>query len=65
VFGYDENGLIKVDSIHPGVTPEELQEATGFPIDATDAPLTREPTPDEMKIIEAEDPKGLRFKEVP
>nr|WP_260173993.1 CoA-transferase [Nocardioides albus] len=65
VFGYDESGLIKVSSIHPGVTPEELQEATGFEIDTSDAPLTREPTSEELRIIEAEDPKGLRFKEVP
>ena len=27
--------------------------------------LTREPTPDELKIIAAEDPKGLRHREVP
>jgi len=65
VFGYDEKGLIKVDSIHPGVTPEELQEATGFEVDATNAPLTRDPSPEELKIIAAEDPKGLRHREVP
>ena len=65
VFGYDESGLIKVNSIHPGVTPEELQEATGFEIDAANAPLTREPTSEELAIIAEHDPKSLRFKEVP
>ncbi|WP_244928376.1 CoA-transferase [Nocardioides sp. W7] len=54
-------------SVHPGVTVDEVREATGFEFDVpADVPITREPTTEELTIIrEVLDPKGLRFKEVP
>lgn len=65
VLSYDDQGLLRVKSLHPGVTPEEVQEATGFPIDASTTEVTRTPTPDEQALIDEIDPKGLRHKEVP
>ncbi|MEI5676269.1 MULTISPECIES: CoA-transferase subunit beta [unclassified Nocardioides] len=58
---------VRLLSVHPGVTVDEVREATGFEIDVhADIPTTREPTPEEQVIIrEVLDPKGLRFKEVP
>ena len=53
--------------MHPGVTVDEVGEATGFEL-ATDAdvPTTRVPTAEELLILrEVLDPKGFREKEVP
>jgi acyl CoA:acetate/3-ketoacid CoA transferase beta subunit len=53
-------------SVHPGVTVDEVVEATGFEL-VLDAEVaeTRLPTPDELEQIHRLDPKGLRFAEVP
>jgi len=58
---------VRLLSVHPGVTVEDLRAATGFELDVpTDVPTTREPTTEEQILIrEMLDPKGLRFKEVP
>ncbi len=57
---------MRLRSIHPGATVEEVQEATGFDLVVPDeVPESREPTSDELVLIEALDPNGLRFKEVP
>ncbi|GAA2718949.1 MULTISPECIES: CoA-transferase [Streptomyces] len=61
------DGRLRVRSLHPDVTPEEVRRATGFPLDVpAGAPRTREPTPAELHLIrEVLDPGGLREKEVP
>jgi acyl CoA:acetate/3-ketoacid CoA transferase beta subunit len=60
---------VRLLTVHPGVTLDEVQEATGFPlhVDADGAPReSRVPTTEELIVIrEVLDPKGLRFKEVP
>src|SRR5690348_4827304 len=60
---------VRLVSVHPGVTVEEVQAATGFELalpDGGEVPTTREPDAGELVIIrEVLDPKGLRFKEVP
>ncbi|GAA4754344.1 CoA-transferase [Nocardioides endophyticus] len=58
---------VRLLSVHPGVTVDQVREATGFELDApADVPTTREPTTEELILIrEMLDPKGLRFKEVP
>ncbi|WP_156390870.1 MULTISPECIES: CoA-transferase subunit beta [unclassified Nocardioides] len=65
VKGPDDS--IRLLSVHPGVTVDQVREATGFELDVpTDVPTTREPTTEELILIrEVLDPKGLRFKEVP
>ena len=54
-------------SVHPGVTVDEVVAETGFELCVPDdVPTTREPTAEEQVLIrEVLDPKGLRFKEVP
>ncbi|MCX6401433.1 MAG: CoA-transferase [Propionibacteriales bacterium] len=68
VFDVKGDGdTVRLLSVHPGVTVEEVVEATGFALDiSTDVPTTREPTLEELIVIrEVLDPKGLRFREVP
>ena len=58
---------MRIRSVHPGVKPAEVQEATGFELVVPDdVPPTREPTDEELRLLhEVIDPKGLRLKEVP
>ena len=54
--------------MHPGVTVQEVREASGCEIhvDTPDVPVTREPTTEELVLVrEVLDPRGLRHKEVP
>lgn len=66
VFDYDAEGRVRVRSIHPGVTPEEVRENTGFDIDTDGVPATRLPDAEELRLIREElDPRGIRSREVP
>lgn len=60
-------GQLRVVSLHPGVTGEELQRNTGFPLRVEPgARHTRVPEPDELELIRIRlDPKNLREREVP
>ena len=65
VLDYDEDGRLKVRSLHPGVTAEQVQEATGFDIDVSSAGTTRVPDAEELRLIrEVLDPRSLRDREV-
>ncbi|MCT1476782.1 CoA-transferase subunit beta [Microbacterium sp. p3-SID336] len=65
VLGFDPEGVITVLSIHPGVDPQTVADSTGFPLDATSAPLTRTPDAEELRLIrEVLDPRGTRTREV-
>ncbi len=60
---------LRVLSLHPGVTLDQVREASGCDLHVDgDGPIpeTRQPTAEELVLInEVLDPKGLRFKEVP
>jgi acyl CoA:acetate/3-ketoacid CoA transferase beta subunit len=58
---------MRVRSVHPGVTVDEVLAATGFELVVDDdVPTSRLPTPDELELIDAViDPTGLRYTEVP
>jgi acyl CoA:acetate/3-ketoacid CoA transferase beta subunit len=59
---------MRLASVHPGVTVDEVVEATGFELvldPSGDVPESRLPTVDELEQIHRLDPKGLRFAEVP
>ncbi|MGD3110691.1 CoA-transferase subunit beta [Streptomyces sp. YGL11-2] len=58
---------MRLASLHPGVTAEEVRQATGFALTVPEqVPRTREPTGDELRLIrELIDPQGLRDREVP
>ncbi|WP_208027086.1 CoA-transferase subunit beta [Rhabdothermincola sediminis] len=57
---------MRVRSVHPGVSLEEVQEATGFELAvAEDLDETRLPTMEELRLIrDVIDPAGLRTTEV-
>lgn len=66
VLDYDAEGRLKVRSLHPGVSAEQVRENTGFPIDASGAVQTRVPTARELELIRTVlDPRALRHREVP
>ena len=58
---------MRVRSLHPGVTRDELIESTGFALALpSDIPVTRPPDAEELELIrEVLDPEGLRDKELP
>jgi acyl CoA:acetate/3-ketoacid CoA transferase beta subunit len=56
---------MRLVSVHPGVTVEEVQAATGFALAVGDVVESRLPTDAELQLIrEVLDPKNLRDKEV-
>ncbi|MFB6988224.1 CoA-transferase subunit beta [Streptomyces sp. NPDC056304] len=68
VFDFETpDRTMRLRSLHPGVTVEQVCRATGFALTIPDeVPLTREPTEAELRLIrEVIDPKGQREREVP
>jgi acyl CoA:acetate/3-ketoacid CoA transferase beta subunit len=57
---------MRLASLHPGVSVEQVREATGFELTVPDeVPPTREPTGEELRLIrEVVDPSGARAGEV-
>ncbi|MFI6010487.1 CoA-transferase subunit beta [Streptomyces sp. NPDC051243] len=57
---------MRLVSLHPGVTPTQVREATSFELAVPDdVPRTRPPTPDELRLIrEVIDPENTRSREV-
>jgi acyl CoA:acetate/3-ketoacid CoA transferase beta subunit len=67
VFDFEaRTGAMRVLSVHPGVSLDDVTEATGFElIVPDDVPETRAPSGEELHLIrEVLDPGGLRKKEV-
>jgi acyl CoA:acetate/3-ketoacid CoA transferase beta subunit len=59
-------GTMRLVSVHPGVTVEDVQAATGFALHVDQVAETRLPTDEELHLIrDVLDPKSLRDKEVP
>ena len=58
-FGGKDNA-IRVVSLHPGVTFEEVQAATGFPLEKGDLVETPLPDADALAIIAQLDPHNIR-----
>ena len=57
---------MRLVSVHPGVTVEQVQEATGFEllVPDGDVPETTPPTPEQVRLIREEiDPDGARRRE--
>ncbi|WP_416978477.1 CoA-transferase subunit beta [Streptomyces sp. T028] len=68
VFDFATPGrAMRLASVHPGVTVEQVREATGFELVVPDeVPCTREPTAEELRLIrEVIDPGNTRAREVP
>lgn len=59
-----EDGHLRIESIHPGVTPEQVRAATGFAVDADAAtPITAPPTEQELAALERVDPDRVSGSE--
>jgi acyl CoA:acetate/3-ketoacid CoA transferase beta subunit len=57
---------IRMRSVHPGVSVDDVVAATGFDLSIpADVPTSRLPTDDELAIIAELDPDGARHREVP
>ncbi|HLG00108.1 MAG TPA: CoA-transferase [Acidimicrobiia bacterium] len=67
VFDFEtDDRSMRLRSVHPGVTVDDVRGATGFVLAiASDVDETRVPTAEEQGIIDAVDPAGLRYREVP
>jgi acyl CoA:acetate/3-ketoacid CoA transferase beta subunit len=57
---------MRLASVHPGVTVDEVRECTGFALVVPDdVPDTRDPTPEELELLRTVlDPRGMRDREV-
>ncbi|WP_205875027.1 cholesterol ring-cleaving hydrolase subunit IpdB [Mycobacterium camsae] len=64
-FGGPDHTMRAV-SLHPGVAPDDVREATSFEVHGlAEADETRPPTDDELRLIrEVIDPKALRDREI-
>jgi acyl CoA:acetate/3-ketoacid CoA transferase beta subunit len=60
------NHTMRARSLHPGVSPAEVRDATSFEVhDVDEAGETRLPTDDELQLIRTViDPKALRDREI-
>lgn len=59
------NHQVRVKWLHPGVSFEEVQEATGFPLYRDDTlATTPAPTAEQLAIIQALDPHNIRSKQL-
>ncbi len=67
VFDFDTSDhRMRLGSVHPGVSVDEVVAATGFELVVPDdVPESRVPTDAELEVIESLDPDGLRHHEVP
>ncbi|HLN65432.1 MAG TPA: CoA-transferase [Symbiobacteriaceae bacterium] len=64
LFRRTEQGVLDVHSIHPGVTPEQVAKATGFPVTVgPDTPVTPAPTAAELEALSRIDPQNVRASE--
>ncbi|MPY82187.1 MAG: CoA-transferase [Actinophytocola sp.] len=64
-FGTPDRSM-RLRSVHPGVSVEDVLERTSFPLDTSAVTETRLPDAEELRLIrEVVDPKSMRDKEVP
>ncbi|OYD70789.1 acyl CoA:acetate/3-ketoacid CoA transferase beta subunit [Rhodococcus sp. OK302] len=66
VLDYADSGRLRLVSVHPGVSVDDVVAATGFELEIPESvPQTRLPSVEELQLIrDVIDPKGLRNKEV-
>jgi len=58
------NGLLEIESLHPGTSAAEVQAQTGWALDVNDdTPRTPPPTAAEQDALRAVDPRAVRMLE--
>jgi glutaconate CoA-transferase subunit B len=64
IYRFDETGEMRLESIHPGVTLEQVRDTMGWePKIADSLPVTPAPTAEELRLIREElDPEGAYTK---
>jgi acyl CoA:acetate/3-ketoacid CoA transferase beta subunit len=63
-FGAPDHSM-RLQSVHPGVSVEQVRDLTGFPLGVPDdVPVTPLPTSEELDLIRRLDPAGRREAEV-
>ncbi|NHI91506.1 MAG: hypothetical protein EAX96_03315 [Candidatus Lokiarchaeota archaeon] len=61
-----KTSMMKLKSIHPGITIDDVIENTGFKIEKMDYPVTPAPTSKELKLLREDiDPLGYREMDFP
>jgi glutaconate CoA-transferase subunit B len=64
VLEFGKNRRLRIRSVHPGHTVEEVRAATGFELGGPDrVPKTPEPTETELRALERVDPDRIRLLE--
>lgn len=52
VFDFDDAGDMRIRSVNPGITVEQVHEATGFPLVVpAEVPVTEPPTTEELELL--------------
>jgi glutaconate CoA-transferase subunit B len=61
VMDFNSEGNMRLLSVHPGVTVDEVRQNTGFDLALPegDVPTTPEPTTEELQLMRSFDPDGL------
>ena len=60
IFDFSTDGLMQVRSIHPGLTANEVQDATGFDLPfRNEVAETQPPSKEELNVIRDYDPSGF------
>jgi glutaconate CoA-transferase subunit B len=55
------NHGLRLLALHPGVTVQDVIDNTGFAVEIpANVPVTADPTPEQIAILNALDPKGFR-----
>ena len=64
IYRFDETGEMRLESLHPGATLDQVRETIGWPVRLTaDAASTPPPTVEELRLIRTElDPDGAYAK---
>jgi glutaconate CoA-transferase subunit B len=56
---------IRLVSLHPGVTAEQVQQNTGYPVHIpAEVPVTAAPTVEQLAVIAALDPHNQRAQQI-
>jgi len=64
IYHFDDSGEMRLDSIHPGATLEQIRDTIGWePRLAETLATTPSPTPEELRLIREQlDPEGAYTK---